>query len=470
MFTFPPARSADAPQTASLEAAAAASCQQALRPRSGETTESARYRERLSNCVRDRIAAQAEKRPEARKGTECNEANAVNSTACRKTERAIQESSTRAQAMQSIGQSAMTTVSGVQAMRSKGTAEDAQKAVSQIAAQGALAKFAEAGTKAYGASELFSSSQLSEAEAQTLDRYGKAMKSSCGAAIDQYAVVADGSSQKLLLRQELSKCFSTVSGKTVDHAATDNLARRLTNAQDETLAQSKAAKSAALQQGLGAGVDALVAYQALQMSKAAKQNAADMRSLAPPSYRFNPGGGASSKPAGSGDLPDDLGIEAPGGSLLSGSPGKGVPDRGGPGGLRAPSVPFRGGKSTVSSGGGAGGASARGGPSGKGGNAKARSGPQKVGGFDMGNGLGGGGGARVSSTPAPDAGLLDTMKCLLDPANCKAEDQAVVLQGEVKGDNRLPASEEDSASPQADLTIFEQITAKYRALAARGSI
>lgn len=460
-----------------LDAAAEASCKNKVGTKpltfsNGRTESAEKFQERFEICKAKFIEARADSKPEARKGTECNEANATNYKACQSTEKAIKENMERSQAVSAIGQTAVTTIAGVQSMRSKGTAEDAQKAVSQITKQTAIAKFADAATKGYGATELYTHSELSASEAETLKKHSVAMKDKCGTDIEAYSVTADGTRDKAILRQKLGNCFSSVSGKPIDHAATENLARRLNNAQDETLAQSKAAKSAAIQQGLSAGVDALVAYQALQMSKQANQQATDMRSLTPPSYRFNPGGGASSAPGKKGDLQDDLGIESPGGSFLSGDGARGVPDRGGPGGVQAPSTPLRGSKSSVSGSGGAGGGPARGGTSGRNARTPAKTGPQKVGSLDFGSGVGSGGGrGPLSSAPAADPGLMDAMKCLIDPNNCKGGDQAVVLQGEVRGDSRVPASEGGQGEgTQADLSIFEQINAKYRALAARGSI
>lgn len=234
---------------------------------------------------------------------------------------------------------------------------------------------------------------------------------------------------------------------------------------------------AAMVQGMA---DALVGVQALQLANQAQQNAAQagtlpqVAALAPTVLRGTSGGslGGFGSTEGAGQ-PVDYGVTSDGGVGLGGQVGgfrNGIKDGKGFGRASGGGGPARSSVTTAGASGAGGGGGGGGGKGGGGGGKGRGSAPNNVGEYTLGGGSLGGprgpSGAEKNDGPNPFAEALAKLfpkdaagKPVVDTRELASGENPEVYDDAVTGADDVVA---------ADLSLFEQVTAKYRQLNSNG--
>ncbi len=393
---------------------------------------------------------------------ECNNASIFSELKgknCKKAADTIKSVQSRNSALTAATTAGTQAYSGFQAQQATGAQDDAQLRQANIMKAAAMSKFATGALNLAGAMQLKSAASGAEAANSTITEAQKNLAQACKNADDE------------------QRCFyqnATKFGISSDAASYANF-ERMKRGASQSHDQAEAASALAKQSMITGAADMLVGLQAMKMAQMAQQNAGNMAPppmVVPPPpnvHRFgsaqNPGSPnlVPSNP----QAPVDYGVPKDGetfgalnkgrveGSLMKG--GMGVPNG------------FNSARSNVSGGGGGGSASSGGGGRGKGGGSRGGGGPRNtaLGEIKHGGGVGfkgGGAGGEAGAAGNPFADAL----AKLFPTDEK---------GKTVVDARQIASPEDSQYEEvlpeegvtaSDLSLFEQITAKYRQLDGSG--
>lgn len=412
----------------------------------------------------DKIAENTKSNPNQ---GECNNAELFKGSnlrgeACKNAASTIKDVKTRQDALTATTAAAATAYSGMQATQATGQQADAQQRQQKILQALAISKIATGGLQLAGAAQLHSAAGDAEGASSSISAAHKEIAATC--------------EQNKTLSAE--QCFYVEAKK--KNVPADSQAYvtfdRMKSASSQSMEQAEQAKKMAMASAITGMADTIVGLQALQMSKQAQQNAQAMGVApgAPPTYRLNgasqggltPGLVGSAPAAG----PEDFGLPGEGGNTLGIVGGKiGNSIKGGKG--FAPSS-FKPQKSTVSTtgGGGGGGGGGRGGGSG----ASRRGGsPTNTTGGEYtlgGGGAGFRGGAENEKADPGNNAFADALAKLFP------QDQ----DGKPVVDNRGLASADEtliedvygaeSGVYATDLSLFEQVNAKYRQISNSGRL
>lgn len=346
--------------------------------------------------------------------------------------------------------------SGYQAMQATGAQDDAQLRQANIMKGAAAAKFLSGAANLAGAMQLQGAASGAEAANSTITEAQKNLAQACKNAVDE------------------QQCFyqnATKFGISSDAASYANF-ERMKRGASQSHDQAEAAKALAKQSMITGAADMLVGLQAMRAAQLAQQNAQQMAPppmlpMAPPAvHKFGSAQGMASPslapatPTG----PVDYGNPSDGetfgainrgrveGSLMKG--GGGIPNV------------FKSASSQVSGGGGGGSAS---GGRGRGSPPRRGGGPRNtaLGEIKHAGAVGFKGGSGGAGDPAgnPLADMLSKMfpqgengKAVVDPRQLASPDGGQYLEEE---------QAEEGVEP-SDLTLFEQVTAKYRQLDGSG--
>ena len=348
--------------------------------------------------------------------------------------------------------------SGYQAMQATGAQDDAQLRQANIMKGAAAAKFLSGAANLAGAMQLQGAASGAEAANSTITEAQKNLAQACKDAADE------------------QQCFyqnATKFGISSDAASYANF-ERMKRGASQAHDQAEAAKALAKQSMITGAADMLVGLQAMRAAQLAQQNANKMTPppmlpMAPPAvHKFgSPQGMASPNLApATPQAPVDYGNPSDGetfgainkgrveGSLMKG--GGGIPNG------------FKSATSQVSGGGGGGSASTGGGGRGRGGPSRG-GGPRNTALGEIKHagavGFKGGSGSPGDAAGNPLADMLSKMfppgesgKPVVDPRQLASPDGGQYLEEE---------QAEEGVAP-SDLTLFEQVTAKYRQLDGSG--
>ncbi len=393
---------------------------------------------------------------------ECNNASLfteLKGKNCKRAMETIKTVGSRNKALTEATNASTTAYTGYQAMQATGNQDDAQLRQANIMKAAAFSKLATGAMNLAGAMQLKSAASGAESANSTITEAQKNLAQICKNADDE------------------QRCFyqnATKFGISADAAAYANF-ERMKRGASQSHDQAEAANAMAKQSMITGAADMLVGLQAMRMAQMAQQNAGNMAPppmVIPPApivHRFG-----SAQSAGSPNLdpstplapidygnPSDaetFGAQNNGrieGSLMKG--GMGVPNG------------FRSARSQVSGGGGGGSASS--GRSGRGrSSSRSRGGRYNtaLGEVQFGGGVGfkgGNGGGGESQVANPFADALSK----LFPPDEKGKPVVDARQIASGQDNQYQEEEyEEPGVTTSDLTLFEQITAKYRQLDGSG--
>jgi len=380
---------------------------------------------------------------------------------CKIARNTVEEVNERNKALTEITVTGATSIAQVQAMAASGQQQDAQKRANKMLMGLSLAKIATGLSQGAGAVQLKNAASDAEEASTRMNNAYKQIDSVCANPAGNVS------------REE---CFYSNAGKYGISPDKQAYAQYLSGGASQAEEAAKAANQAATGSTITGLADTLVGLQALQMARQANRNADNMGALPPPRViGIAPIQGASQAPNlggfNQGTSPVDYGNPSDSGAAL-GNVGEGNIR----GGLKE-GRSFGGGsgfvsaKSTVSSGGGAGG-----GGGGRGGGGQSRApGRKSLGNTAVGEyAMGGGGGAGFkggSGKDEKDSGgnaFADALAKLFP----QDEDGKPIVDGRQLASERegVYTDEEGSIVYASDLSIFEQVTAKYRQLSSAGSI
>lgn len=358
-----------------------------------------------------------------------------------------------------------TTYAQVQAMAASGQQQNAQEQQKKVLQGLAISKLVSGGSALAGAAQLKAAgSEASSAETAMSGAY-KGIEADCN-----NLAPFNGNRQA---------CFYQMAprhGVNASRAEYQNF-DRLTGGASQSADAAKAANSAALASGITGLADTVVGIQALQMANQAQQQQKNMGAIAPPRViGIAPFSGASQAPNTGGlpvgAVPTDYGIPGADGATL-GNMGPGNIRGGMKGNPRGFGVsPFQSAKSGVSAaGGGGGGGGGRGGGGGKGGSGRSKGlGNTAVGEYNMAGGAPSYKGGGKDEGPGGNA-FADALAKLFPTG---ADGKPIVDgRGLASGEdpNGQGGEEEEGGNVYAsELSLFEQVNAKYRQLSGAGTI
>lgn len=371
---------------------------------------------------------------------------------CKTALNAVHDVRTRNSALTDATTAATTAYSSMQATGATGAQDDAQTRQANIMKTLALSKLATGAINLQGAMQLQNAATGAEQANSTITSAQKKLTDDCSKEADEQ-----------ICFYQHAKDY----GLDGSYANFDRMRRGATQSQEQADAANSLAKSSMI---TGAA-DMLIGLQAMKMAQMANQNVAAMappmmvpRALPPP-VRFGDTTGATSAPTMGGTVPAppiDYGNPAGQGPTF----GNQIPGHIGgamTGHMGTPNV-SKSASSGVSGGGGggsAGGGSLRGGGSG----GKSSGGGKKnsaVGEYNLagGGGFKGGGAPEKNDASNPMADML----AKLFPQG--ADGKPVVDARQIASTGELPIEGEqaDNSVTATDLTLFEQISAKYRQL------
>lgn len=413
---------------------------------------------------------------------ECNNAdlfkNGLKGEACGETAQTIKDVNTRQEAIGQATTAAATAYSGFQATQATGAQADAQNRQRQILQALAISKITTGGLALTGAAQLQSAAGSAEEASETITGAQKQIQDECTQAITasrKSQVGAEG--RKLVLSDE--QCFYKTAPKYGVEPSSAEYANyeRMKSGAGQSQAQADKARQLRNQSMISGLADTLVGVQALYMSRQTQQNALGMGEVpvvgAPPrAYAFGSSGQAvnggignlaAAQPTVDYGVADDAAatLGADGGPMrgsLKGGKGFGVGSS------------FKSEKSGVSGGGGGGGAgggfnrSGSGASRGKGGRAVTSHEYANTGGGLRGPGAAGAGPDKNDGTNAFAEALA---KLFPQDPNGKP-----VVDSRGLASQELAQSEDEESSEvyAADLSIFDQISARYRRLSTEGRL
>lgn len=372
----------------------------------------------------------------------------------------VEEVQERNKALNEITVTGATSVAQIQAMASSGQQQDAQKRANKMLMGLSLARLATGLSQGAGAVQLRNAASDAEDASTRMNNAYKQIDSVCANPAGN------------LTREECFYKNASTYGISPDKSA---YAQYLSGGASQAEDAAKAASNAATGSTITGLADTLVGLQALQMARQADKNANNMTSLPPPRViGIAPIRGASTAPNlggfNTGTTPTDYGNPSDSGTTLGNIGGGNI--RGGlKDGKSFGGTPFVSAKSTVSpAGGGSGGGAGRGG----GGQSKAPNRGKTLGNTAVGEYMMGGGGGQGfkggSSKDDKDSGgnaFADALSKLFP----QDENGKPIVDGrQLASEEGAYTEEEGSTVYASDLSIFEQITAKYRQLASAGSI
>ncbi|MCO5142078.1 MAG: hypothetical protein M9962_03195 [Oligoflexia bacterium] len=402
---------------------------------------------------------------------ECSDADlfsgSLKGEACKKANDKAASVGARNAALSQTAAMVTTGYAGMQAQQTTGFQDDAFKRQQNVMKAMAISKLVTGGMAFTGAMELKSAASDAETANSNISEAHKELLDTC-------AEMSELESQQCFYKNAESvgidadeKSYATFS--------------RMKNAAEQSQEAADKANEMAKVSMISGFADAVVGMQAMKAAKQAQQFNGNMGAVPmappPPVYQFNPNSGAS----------QGGGVGAP---LAPPTPDYGVPGDdtmylGGPaeanirgglkaGGFIAPNV-YKAGRSGVSgaAGGGGGGGGGRGGmggsPNGK------RSGPYNTSGGEY--NLSGGGGTPSSgkSSGKKDDGSNPFADALakLFPQDEKTGKPVVDMRGLASTNQSIPEDAYISGNPEEtveELSLFEQVTKKYRDLTYSGTI
>lgn len=430
---------------------------------------------KLNNGVKDKIAkwdpdlqecidlkADAQDLPAS---GECDHAELLRGTnlkgeACKDTADTIRDVAGQQEALMATTTAATTAYTGMQAMDATGSQADSQKRQQNVFQALALSKIATGGANLAGAAQLKSAASDAEASSSSISTAHTNLMDIC-------------SKEKVLSSEQ---CFYKnsesvgITGTAQEYANFE----RLRMAAEQSKEQAEIANNMAIGAGITGLADTLVGLQAMQMARRANKNSQNMGAL-PPAYNLNTGAsggmGTIGGGAGTGETPTDYGLPSDGGGLLDvASGGVGNSIKGGKGFATSGTFkPEKSSVSTASGGGGGGGGKGSGGGSNPGG--KNNRGPYGEGKdqYSLGGGGGGAGGSGRGGEKADGTNPFAEALAKLFPPD-QAGKPVVDARGLASTGAPIADSEQGSEVYASDLSIFEQITAKYRLLANAGRL
>jgi hypothetical protein len=403
---------------------------------------------------------------------ECNQAdifegNTLKGQNCRAATTTIKEVSDRNKAITNTTVALGSTYAQVAAMSSTGKQQDAQESQRKVLQGLAISKLISGGSALTGAAQLKSAAAGAEEGNQAMSGAYVNINKECDSRIASF-------------NNDRRACFFAVAPNHQVPASKMEYANfeRLTGGAGQSADAAKAANAAAITSGISGLADTVVGLQAMQMANQAKNQANNMGSMPTPRViGLAPFTGASQAPNlggfGTGTKPTDFGNPGADGATLGNTNGGNIR-----GGMKA-GKPFGGSNAFVSAKSGVSAAGGGSGGGGRGGGSGASKGGGK-GGKSLGNtgvgeySLGGGGPAYKGGGKEEAAGNNAFADALAKLFPQGADGKPIV-------DGRTLASEEDpdavtgeegegSNVYASELTIFEQVNAKYRQLSGSGTI
>lgn len=357
---------------------------------------------------------------------------------CQSAVNAVKNVQARDNSISTLGSGAMTAMGTVETMQAGNGQSDAMTAQSNMLKTMAVIKGVQA------ASSLAGAAQLGAADLAAQNASG--------------AMAACNGDQA---------CISKISGTLDTTAANSNVPGYLRQGSDEAKSAGQAAGSAALTDTVSAAVNGFIAYEALNAANNLQAASVNLGSI--PLY--GPGGGISSPSVGfTPGAPAANGGMQPSGATLPGTGSGGIKGELAGGGFPgAASSPYSPAVSKVSDAGGGGGMGGSGAPNPTAPPAnKAKGlGATGIGELGVGGTRLGGGGSMGKDTPGANTSLEDAIKKLLGgekDAKKDEEKRNLASTGEP-----IQADEGSFAVPN-DVSIFQEITAKYRQLNNNGRI
>ncbi len=394
---------------------------------------------------------------------ECAKSNAfggdIQGRNCVKAMRSVKEVATNNQLTSQVSTAAFGMTSQIAAMRSTGNQVDAQRTTGRIMQGAAVTKMLEAGVQGYGIKQLSESATAAETTSKKLSDLKEQIVTTCGVSSNS------AKEKEACARQLVTKANGPKLSNDKDY---DDIVTFVSDAASQATEQANAARNAQTSSGAAAAINSLVGLQAWVQARRAMQFSQQM-ATPPQVYALNPMTGSSAAPVIPGALPDDFGANGNDGSNLLGGPVRhGMTSKPSTPIVGAGSAPFVSRKATISSGSSLGGGGVGSGKSAatlprKG----ARSYNSSIGSYEAGSGTPGG--SKGSSSADQSNPFADTLAKLFGADGSQDPGQ---LQGAV-ADGRSLASEGDMGNSEVyatEISIFEQVTTKYRQLAANGSI
>jgi len=392
---------------------------------------------------------------------ECNSANVftdLKGKNCKNALETVNSVKARNEAVTQASTAATTAYSSLQASQATGEQGDAQAKQQQIYQVAGFSKLATAALNLQGAMQLKSAASGAEEASSTITSAQQSLAQAC----------ANEPDDQICFYQNAEK-FG-ISKDALNYANFERMKRGAAQSHD----QAEAANALAKQSLITGMADALVGMQALQMARQAAQNAQNMApppTVIPPppgTVRFGQSGaqGDPNLVPNSPSAPVDYGNPADGstfGELNNGRIEGGLA----PGKMGTPNI-FKAASSGVSGGGGAS-ASGGGRGGGKGGSKAGRSGPRNtaIGEIKHGGGVGfkgGSGGGAGDGAANPFADALSKLFPQNLNGNPVVDARQIASGGGIMEEEALEGTEVTTS----DLTLFEQITAKYRQLDGSG--
>jgi hypothetical protein len=407
---------------------------------------------------------------------ECNNAELLRGTnlkgeACKDTANTIKGVQAQQESIGAATTAAVQGYSSYQATMATGQQADAQMQQRKILQGLAVAKIATGALQMAGAAQLKSAAGNATAAASNISEAHKGLMQKC----DSAAVKREGLSSEQCFYKNAKEFGITDSAQELANF------ERLKSAQVQSEEQATRANDMAKASMITGMADAFVGIQAMMMARQTQQQVDFMG--APPAapiagYNIGgasqggltPGGGAT---PGNAAGPTDFGDGSGPGTTLGGGGGPiGNGIKGGKG--FAPTPGSKAEKSTVSTAGGGGGGGGGGGAS-RGGGGRKGGGPSNTSSAEFNLGGGGGGGFRGGSGPAEkgeggNAFAEALAKLFPQDPNGKPVVESRQLASEGGGDMIDPDAYVGSDVEAVDVSLFEQVTAKYRQLAGNGSI
>jgi hypothetical protein len=406
---------------------------------------------------------------------ECNNAELLRGTnlrgeTCKDAAQAIKNVQAQQESVGAATTAAVQGYSSYQATMATGQQADAQMQQKKILQTLAVAKIATGALQMAGAAQLKSAAGKAEGSASGISSAHQGLRSHCDAAAKRENISDEQCFYKYAHEYEII-------GDAKEYANFE----RLKSAQIQSQEQADRANAMAKSSMISGMADAFVGIQAMMMARQAQQNAAYMAPPPPPPIPgYNLGGASQGGLAGGGGAtpgtnytPTDFGGGGGDGATLGGMTGPiGNGIKGGKGFAATP-----GGKAAVStvstSGGGGGGGGGGGSGASRGGGGRRGGGPSNTASAEF-NLAGGGGGFRGGSGPAEknEGGnaFADALAKLFpqDPTGKPVVDAPRGLASE--GVDMMEGAYVGSEVEAVDVSLFEQITAKYRQLAGAGNI
>jgi len=431
---------------------------------------------------------------------ECSEADRLrgsklNGEACQEASSTIRDVAAQQDGIGTTTQAAATAYSSMQAMQATGAQEDALARQQKILQTMALAKIATGGLALSGAAQLKSAASDAEGAAVEIGGAHGRIDSLCKKEVEK-------KEEEFLRSIERSGPYDPKVGSTSDemhrecfnrHAASSVSREALSydtlltmkEAARQSQAQADKANSMAKASLITGMADTLVGLQALALSRQTQQKQQMMLPpvALPPGYQFPGARGGSGASAGglvmgdANNLPADYGLAEGGGegglAIGGGAPGNSV--RGPKFAVNNGAGTYKAGKSVVSRAGGGGGGGGRGGRGGDG-SGGSRTPPRMRSGVDEyrlpagGDGPGGKGVARNSGKAGENNAFAEALAKLFP----QSTDGKPVIEAPRDLASAGDAITEDaivgSEVYAADLSIFQQISTRYRELNSAGKL